>query len=50
MISNQATDRVVRLYRALGFELIMLKGPRFISCKGDRTRVDEVLAVRNCGL
>ncbi len=50
VISNQATDRVVRLYRALGFELIMLKGPRFISCKGDRTRVDEVLAVRNCGL
>jgi DNA adenine methylase len=49
VISNQATDRIVRLYRDLGFKLIPLKGPRLISCTGDRTPVDEVLAVRNCG-
>ena len=49
VISNQATERIEHLYRDLGFELIPLKGPRLISCKGDRTPVDEVLAVRNCG-
>jgi DNA adenine methylase len=46
--SNQATDRVKRLYRSLGFDLLLLKGPRLISCTGDRTPVDEVLAYRNC--
>lgn len=48
VISNQATPRVKRLYRALGFTLLVLKGPRLISCTGDRTPVDEVLAYRNC--
>ena len=48
VISNQATDRITELYRELGFKLITLKGPRLISCTGDRTPVDEVLAVRNC--
>ena len=49
VISNQATERIEHLYRDLGFKLIPLKGPRLISCTGDRTPVDEVLAVRNCG-
>jgi DNA adenine methylase len=49
VISNQATERIKHLYGDLGFELIPLKGPRLISCTGDRTPVDEVLAVRNCG-
>ena len=49
VISNQATARVEHLYRELGFELCTLKGPRLISCTGDRTPADEVLAVRNCG-
>ncbi len=49
VISNQATARVKRLYRDLGFKLLILKGPRLISCTGDRTPVDEVLALRNCG-
>jgi DNA adenine methylase len=48
VISNQATLRVERLYRLLGFKLLPLKGPRLISCTGDRTPVDEVLAYRNC--
>jgi DNA adenine methylase len=48
VISNQATKRIKELYNDLRFELQTVKGPRLISCTGDRTRVDEVLAVRNC--
>lgn len=44
--SNQATDRVVTLYRELGFELLFLDGPRRISCTGDRTPAREILALR----
>ena len=47
VLSNQATRRIVRLYRSLGFELRFLDGPRRISCTGDRTAAREVLAVRN---
>ena len=47
IMSNQATARIKSLYRQLGFELLPLKGLRLISCTGDRTPVDEVLAVRN---
>lgn len=46
IISNQATDRVVELYEGLGFKLHYLKGPRRISCTGDRTPALEVLAVK----
>jgi DNA adenine methylase len=49
VISNQATKRIKDLYSDLGFELRPVKGPRLISCTGDRTPVDEVLAMRNCG-
>ena len=45
--SNQATDRIVGLYRGLGFELEFLDGPRFISRTGDRTPAEEILATRN---
>ena len=45
--SNQATDRIVDLYRGLGFDLEFLDGPRFISRTGDRTPEKEVLATRN---
>lgn len=44
--SNQKTDRVVRLYRRLGFHLGFLDGPRLISCKGDRTPAKEILATK----
>lgn len=47
VLSNQATPRVVKLYRKLGFKLTFLQGPRMISCKGDRTPAQEVLAVKN---
>lgn len=47
MLSNQATTRIVELYKRLGFTLNYLPGPRRISCTGDRTAAREVLAVKN---
>lgn len=47
VLSNQATDRIRRLYRKLGYTLSYLSAPRMISCTGDRTRAKEVLATRN---
>jgi DNA adenine methylase len=47
ILSNQATPRIIELYRDLGFKLIKLDAPRRISCTGDRTRAKEVLALRN---
>ena len=47
VLSNQATPRIVRLYRRLGFRLRFLDAPRRISCNGDRTAAREVLASRN---
>jgi len=46
VLSNQATDRIVALYEALGFTLRFLRAPRRISCTGDRTPAREVLALR----
>ena len=45
--SNQATDRIVSLYRGLGFSLDFLDGPRFINSTGDRSPAQEILATRN---
>jgi DNA adenine methylase len=47
VLSNQATNRIVKLYRKLGFALRFLNAPRRISCNGDRTAAREVLATRN---
>jgi DNA adenine methylase len=47
VLSNQATDRIKRLYRRLRYRLITLIAPRMISCTGDRTPAEEVLATRN---
>ncbi|MGH7779975.1 MAG: DNA adenine methylase [Candidatus Binataceae bacterium] len=47
VLSNQATPRILELYRSLGFETVLLKAPRLINCTGDRTPADEVLAIRN---
>lgn len=47
VLSNQATNRIVKLYRKLGFSLRFLDAPRRISCNGDRTAAREVLAIRN---
>jgi DNA adenine methylase len=47
VLANQATPRIVALYRKLGFRLRFLDAPRMISCTGDRTPAREVLATRN---
>jgi DNA adenine methylase len=47
VLSNQRTDRIVELYRDLGFTIVPLTAPRLISCTGDRTPAREVLALRN---
>jgi DNA adenine methylase len=47
---NQATRRVERLYRGLGFTLRFLEAPRRISSSGDRTPAREILASRNLPL
>jgi DNA adenine methylase len=47
VLSNQATHRIVKLYKKLGFEISYLAGPRRISCTGDRSAAKEVLAVKN---
>jgi DNA adenine methylase len=47
VLVNQATTRVRRLYRRLGFKLKVLEAPRRISCTGDRTPALEIIATRN---
>lgn len=46
VLSNQATDRVIKLYRRLGFRLAFVDAPRMISCTGDRSPAKEVIATR----
>jgi len=47
VLSNQATPRIIALYKRLGFSLKFLQAPRMISCTGDRTPAREVLATKN---
>lgn len=47
VLSNQATPRIVGLYKKLRFSVSFLDGPRRISCTGDRRAVQEILALRN---
>lgn len=47
VLSNQATSRIVALYKSLGYALVFHDAPRRISCNGDRTPAKEVLALRN---
>lgn len=47
--SNQATERVLALYRGLGFAVETLLAPRLIACNGNRTPALEMLATRNMG-
>jgi DNA adenine methylase len=47
VLSNQATERIVELYRELGYTTRTLTAPRLISCTGDRTPAQEVIATRN---
>lgn len=45
--SNQATPRILRLYRRHGFEIRVVDAPRRISCDGNRDDAKEMIAVRN---
>lgn len=45
--SNQATERIIKLYKKLGFTVKTLPAPRRISCTGDRTPAMEMLAIFN---
>jgi DNA adenine methylase len=47
ILSNQATERILKEYKRLGFALRTLDAPRKISCTGDRSPAVEVLAIRN---
>lgn len=47
IIHNRATDRVVRLYESLGFDLEYVMARRSAACNGDRAAVEEVIAKRN---
>jgi DNA adenine methylase len=47
VLSNQATPRVVGLYKRLGFGLRYAAAPRRISCTGDRARTLEIIAFKN---
>jgi len=47
VLSNQATPRIIELYKELGFKLSYLDAPRRISCKASgRKAVKEVIATR----
>lgn len=45
--SNQATERIVSLYKSLDFNVEIIEAPRRISCNGDRKPAMEILATRN---
>lgn len=45
--SNQATPRIIELYKDLKFTVFTLTAPRSIACTGDRTPALEILAVKN---
>jgi len=47
VLSNQATDRIVKLYKGAGYQCELFQAPRMISCDGNRRRAVEVLAIRN---
>ena len=47
LLSNQATPRIVCLYRKLGYQLKFVNAPRRISSNGNRATAREVLASRN---
>lgn len=47
ILSNQATERILDLYKSLGYKITILDAPRVISCTGDRKKVKEVVATRN---
>ena len=47
VVSNQATSRIIKLYKKLGFRINKLSAPRMISCNGNRAEALEILAFKN---
>jgi DNA adenine methylase len=47
VLVNQATPRIGELYRSLGYSIQLVSAPRRISCNGDRTPAQEIIATRN---
>lgn len=45
--SNSRTDRIIELYRGLGFQVFEGNAPRRVSCDGNRDDAKEILAFRN---
>lgn len=45
--SNSNSERVLDLYRDLGFDVRLVEAPRSVSCDGNRQPVLEMLAVKN---
>jgi DNA adenine methylase len=46
VLVNQATPRIEKLYKKLGFGISYLNAPRRISCNGDRTPAREIVGLR----
>lgn len=47
LLFNAKTPRIQALYEGLGFKISVYRAKRSVSCTGDRTPVDEILATRN---
>lgn len=47
VLVNQATPRIEKLYRTLGYRVRFLQAPRRIACNGNRTPAREIIATRN---
>ena len=47
VLVNQATTRIEKLYRQLGYQVGFLEAPRRISCTGDRSPAREIMGTRN---
>ncbi len=47
ILSNQATDEIITLYKSYGFVITFVSAPRFISCNGNRKNAKEVIAYKN---
>ncbi len=47
ILSNQATDRVIELYKSYNFTITLKYAPRSIACNGNREKAQEVIAYKN---
>lgn len=47
VLVNQATERIRKLFRQLGYQVQFFDAPRRISCTGDRTPAQEIMGTRN---